>query len=60
MTKISTKRVDKIMEYFALDLPASKTAEILGIERKTINKWYNYFRDAIYRFCEKNKKEVLK
>jgi transposase-like protein len=48
------------MEYFALDLPASKTAEILGIERKTINRRYNYFRDAIYRFCEKNKKEVLK
>jgi len=58
--KISTYKIEKIMEYFALDLPANKTAEILGIERKTINRWYNYFRESIYRFCEKDKKEVLR
>jgi len=37
MTENKYKKVDKIMEYFALDLPASKTAEILVIKRKTIN-----------------------
>ena len=58
MTENKYKKVDKIMEYFALDLPASKTAEILVIKRKTINNQYNYFREAIYRFCEKNKKLV--
>jgi len=58
--KLSTYKIEKIMEYFTLDLPASKTAEILGIERKTINNWYNYFREAIYRFCKKEEKEVLK
>jgi len=57
MTKNKYKKVDKIMEYFALDLPASKTDKILDIERKTINNWYNYFREAIYRFCEKIKKK---
>ena len=42
--KLSKYKIEKIMEYFTLDLPASKTAEILGIERRTINNWYNYFR----------------
>ena len=58
--KLSTYKIEKIMEYFTLDLPANKTAEILGIERKTINNWYNYFREAIYRFCKEEEKEVLK
>ena len=59
-TKLSKYKTEQIIKCFALDLTANKTAEILGIERKTINRWYNYIREAIYRYCEKEKAEVFK
>jgi len=40
-TRLSKYKTEQIIKCFALDLPANKTAEILGIERKTINRWYN-------------------
>ncbi len=49
----------KIIECFSLDLTASKTSEILWIERKTINNWYEYIREIIYLECEKEKQEKL-
>jgi len=59
-TKLSKYKTEQIIKCFALDLPANKTAEILGIERKTINRWYNYIREAIYWYCEKEKAEVFR
>ena len=59
-TKLSRYKTEQIIKCFALDLTANKTAEILGIERKTINRWYNYIREAIYWYCEKEKAEVFK
>ena len=59
-TKSSRYKTEQIIKCFALDLTANKTAEILGIERKTINRWYNYIREAIYWYCEKEKAEVFK
>ena len=59
-TKLSRYKTEKIIKCFALDLTANKTAEILGIERKTINRWYNYIREAIYWYCEKEKAEVFR
>ncbi len=35
------------MHCFAEDIPASKTAKILGINRNSINKYFNLFRFAI-------------
>jgi len=46
--KISWYRVKKIIECFCLDITASKTAVLLGLNRNTINHWYNVFRLAIY------------
>lgn len=58
--KHSRQKSIKIIEYFSLDLTATNTSKILGIERKTINDWYNYIREAIYRYSENEKHEMLK
>jgi len=49
----------KIIECFSLDITASKASEILNIERKTINNWYEYIREIIFLECEKEKQEKL-
>lgn len=49
----------KIIECFSLDITASKASEILNIERKTINNWYEYIREIIFIECEKEKQEKL-
>ena len=46
--KISWYRVKKIIECFCLDITASKTALLLGLNRNTINYYYKKFRLAIY------------
>lgn len=48
----------KIIHYFSEDLTATKTSKLLGIERNTINSWYNYMRQAIYWDCLARDKEV--
>jgi transposase-like protein len=47
----------EIIKCFSLDLTATKTAEILWIERKTINDWYSFIRIAIYSYSNKEKAE---
>jgi transposase-like protein len=55
--KISTFKIKNVLKHFCLDINASKTASLLGINRNTINHWYNGFRRAIYAYqmkeCEK-------
>lgn len=46
--KISGYRVGKILKHFVVDVEASKTAELLGLNRKTIDEYYNLFRKLIY------------
>jgi len=46
--KISTYEIKKIIKCFCLDIIASKTAKLLGINRNTINHWYMNFRRAVY------------
>ncbi|MFH0854863.1 MAG: IS1595 family transposase [bacterium] len=46
--KISQYQIKKIIKCFCLDINASKTAKLLGINRNTINHWYMVFRKAIY------------
>ncbi len=47
--KISRYKQEKIFEIFWQDLDATKASEILGINRNTINSWYNKFREAIVK-----------
>jgi len=46
--KISKFKIKKVIDCFCLDLCANKTAELLDLNRNTINHWFNLFRRAIY------------
>ena len=46
--KISGYKVGKILKHFVVDVEASKTAELLGLNRKTVDDYYNLFRKLIY------------
>lgn len=46
--KISGYKVGKILKHFVVDVEASKTADLLGLNRKTIDEYYNLFRRLIY------------
>lgn len=58
--RISTFLARKIIRYFSEDLTASKTSALLGIERKTINRWYNYMRTVITHYALKKDKQIRK
>lgn len=45
--KLSDYKVKKILKCFSLDLSATQTALILGVNRNTINRYFNLFREAI-------------
>ena len=46
--KISGYKVGKILKHFVVDVEASKTAELLSLNRKTVDAYYNLFRKLIY------------
>jgi hypothetical protein len=46
---LSDYQVKKIIHCFCEDLAASKTASLLGINRNTINRYSNLFREAILK-----------
>ena len=55
---ISEKKFREILKSFSLDLPASKTSELTNINRNTINRYFNEFRNKIFSFLgEKNQKK---
>lgn len=43
------------MRCFCLDLTATQTAQLLGLNRKTINRYYRRFRGAIFDRQERDK-----
>jgi len=47
-SKLSDYYIKKIISCFCIDILASKTALLLGLNRNTINRWYGLFRRAIY------------
>ncbi len=50
VNELSDYKVKKIILCFCQDLTASQTSQILEIGRKTINKYFNIFRKAIFQF----------
>ena len=57
--RFSTFRVKKIIKHFSVDLPASKTAVLLNINRNTINTYFNLFRRIIYEHQMNELKRVI-
>jgi transposase len=47
-TKLTRHEIKKIMKCFCIDIDATKTAELLSINRNTVNRFYLIFRKAIY------------
>jgi transposase len=50
--RLSTQKINKMMKYFCADLSATQTAELLGVNRKTVNDWYTTFRTKLAEFQE--------
>jgi transposase-like protein len=46
--KLSSYFVEKLITYFVVDIAASKTAEVMGLNRKTVDAYYHLFRVLIY------------
>lgn len=48
-SKLSDYKIKKIIRCFCSDIEATKTAEILDINRNTVNRFYKIFRELIYK-----------
>lgn len=48
--KLSRYKIKRIIECFCLDLTATQVGHLLGLNRKTINRYFNIFREAIYQY----------
>jgi len=55
--KISDYKIKKILKCFCEDIDASKTAKILEINRRTVDRYFNIFREKITRFSIAESKE---
>jgi len=49
--RISEKKFKEILKYFCVDLTAVQTSKITGINRNTVNRYYNKFRERIVKLC---------
>lgn len=47
-SKLSDYKIKKILKCFCSDIDATKTSEILGLNRKTINHYFRIFREIIF------------
>ena len=47
-SKLSNFKVAKIIECFCIDIDATKTAQLLGLNRKTVNRYFLVFRKLIH------------
>lgn len=57
--KISKFKIKNVIKCFCLDITASKTAGLVGLNRNTINHWYNLFRRAIYAHQMKKFRRII-
>jgi len=53
-SRISEHKFREIVKLFSLDLEADQTANITGLSRNTINKYYKAFRERIAQVCEQD------
>jgi len=49
-SKLSRFKVAKIVDCFCIDIDATKTAQLLGLNRKTSNRYFLAFRKLIYTY----------
>lgn len=52
-SRVSEKKLRDLIRLFALDIEASKMAELLHLNRNTVNRYVNALRVQIADFCER-------
>ena len=57
--QISTFKKRKIISCFCLDLTATQVSKLLGLNRNTINRYFNIFRENIYTYQLSEKKKFV-
>lgn len=57
--RISIHKLKRIIEHFCVDVDATKTAKLIKLNRKTVNRYFIIFRLAIYRHQVNEKKKVV-
>ncbi len=55
--RISEKKFRALVRLFSLDIEAKKVAEILGINRNTVNRYFMKIRERIAEHCENTTRE---
>lgn len=50
--KLSKRTIKELLKYFCIELTATQTAELMNLNRKTIDHYYHIFRQAIVRYQE--------
>ena len=50
--RINTKTLNRLIEFFALEVPATKAAKVVGVHRNTASRIYRGIRGRIARACE--------
>ncbi len=53
---VSEKVFRQVVKCFAVDLTATQTAQMTGLNRNTINRFYNGFRHTIVMYCNEQAK----
>jgi len=49
-SKLSNYQIKKIIKCFCIDIDATKTSILLDLNRHTINRYYEIFREVIYEY----------
>ena len=52
MTHISERKFRELLRYFCADVLASSAADLTGLNRNTVNRFYKLFRIRIMELCE--------
>ena len=58
-SKLSRYKVGKIIECFCIDIDATRTALLLKLNRKTVNRYFLAFRRLIYLHQVSKKEQIL-
>lgn len=57
--RLDNWKTREIIKCFAMDLTATKTSELLWLNIKTIDDWYNYIRKVIFTVSEAERQEKV-
>ena len=58
-SKLSYQKIHKILKCFCEDIPSVKTAVILDLNRRTVDRYYGIFRDKIVKYLLSEEKHLF-